>query len=143
MVLKSSSRSDVSEALRLRPDCSTGIQRVLTVWPGRYGQVVVDGWVGSWVSEDASSSYCVVLVSRVTQAEYPGEMGGGTHVVVVGVPHLQTAIPFRDAAGVTVADDVLEGVAAPPLAAVSLAVALHCVGGGEIVPGADEMHSLD
>ncbi len=60
------------------------------------------------------------------------------------MPHLQAAVPLWDAgAGVTVADDVLEGVAAPPLATVPLAVALHCVGRGEIVPGADEMHSLD
>lgn len=43
MVLKSSSRSDVNEALRFLRDCSTGTQRVLTVWPGRYGQVVVEG----------------------------------------------------------------------------------------------------
>jgi hypothetical protein len=57
MVLKSSSRSDVNEALRFLFDCSTGIQSVLTVWPGRYGQVLVEGCEGSWVSEDASSSY--------------------------------------------------------------------------------------
>jgi hypothetical protein len=43
IVLKSASCSDVNEALRFLSDCSTGIQRVLTVWPGRYGQVVVDG----------------------------------------------------------------------------------------------------
>jgi hypothetical protein len=35
IVLKSSSRSEVNEALRFLGDCSTGIQRVLTVWPGR------------------------------------------------------------------------------------------------------------
>jgi hypothetical protein len=43
IVLKSSSRSEFIDALRFRRDCSTGMKSVLTVWPGRYGQVVVEG----------------------------------------------------------------------------------------------------
>jgi hypothetical protein len=43
IVLKSSSRSDVKDALRFLRDCSTGIQSVLTVCPGRYGHVFVEG----------------------------------------------------------------------------------------------------
>jgi hypothetical protein len=70
IVLKSASCSDVNEALRFLPDCSTGIQRVLRVWPGRYGQVFVDGCKGSCVSEAPSSSYCM---SRSATQFYPCE----------------------------------------------------------------------
>ena len=57
--------------------------------------------------------------------------------------HLEAAVPLGNAAGVALADDVLEGVAAPPLAAVPSAVSFHGVWPGEVVPRADEMHRFD
>ena len=57
MVFKSAVCMEVSEALRCRRACSTGTIKVLTVWPGRYGQAVVEGKAGSCVSTEPSSSY--------------------------------------------------------------------------------------
>jgi hypothetical protein len=57
IVLKSSGRIDEAEALRFLGDLSVGTETVLTCWPGKYGQELVDGCLGSWISFDPSSSY--------------------------------------------------------------------------------------
>jgi hypothetical protein len=57
MVMKYPSRMEVSEALLSLRDFCMGTHRVLTVWPGRYGHLVVEGRDGSWVSVAPSSSY--------------------------------------------------------------------------------------
>lgn len=65
-----------------------------------------------------------------------------TYVVVVGVAHLETTVPRRADAAVVVAGDVLEGVAALPLATIPPRVALHGVGRGEVIPGTDQAYGL-
>lgn len=62
MVFKSAVCMDVREALRCRRACSTGTIKVLTAWPGRYGQAVVEGKAGSCVSTEPSSSYWKPIV---------------------------------------------------------------------------------
>jgi hypothetical protein len=57
MVRKSMERSEVSDALRWRSVCSVGMESVLSGWPGRSGQAVVEGSDGSWTSLEPSSSY--------------------------------------------------------------------------------------
>lgn len=49
------------------------------------------------------------------------------YVEVVGLAHLQPPVPAGAAATVTIADDVLERVAASPLTAVSPDITLHAV----------------
>lgn len=43
IVMKSVGRMELRDALRFRRACSTGTIMVLTVWPGMYGQAVVEG----------------------------------------------------------------------------------------------------
>lgn len=57
IVLKSSAWMEFADALRERDERSTGTKRVLTVWPGIYGHMVVQGIVASKVSVDPSTSY--------------------------------------------------------------------------------------
>ena len=57
IVFKSASLIEFKDALRLLDGCSRGTQRVLTVWPGRYGHWLVLGSDGSKVSVEPSSSY--------------------------------------------------------------------------------------
>lgn len=58
IVWKLSSCKELREALRWRKERSTGTVRVLTVWPGRKGQAVVQGSAGSYVSVEPLTSYC-------------------------------------------------------------------------------------
>lgn len=55
--MNSSLRKALREALRFLSDISAGTTIVLTVWPGRYGHVDVEGRDGSWVSMEPSTSY--------------------------------------------------------------------------------------
>jgi hypothetical protein len=58
MVFTSTFVTELIEALRSRGGrTSTGTQSRFTGWPGRYGQVVVEGSEGSWISVPSSSSY--------------------------------------------------------------------------------------
>lgn len=59
MVRKYSSDSDDSEARRVRLVASSGIYKVFTFWPGRYGQDVVEGIEGLHISVAPFNSYCV------------------------------------------------------------------------------------
>ena len=58
------------------------------------------------------------------------------------MPHLETAITLMRLAELAVTRDVLEGVAALPLAPVSTDIPLHFVMSGEAVPGAEEVDRL-
>ena len=69
--------------------------------------------------------------------------GDDTYVVVVRLPHLQAAVSLDGAARVAVARDVLEGVAALPLATISSAVSFHCVLSAEVVPRSTQVNCLD
>lgn len=59
MVRNSCSDKDVSEARRVRLVPSRGIYRVLTFWPGRYGQDVVKGNAELHVSVEPFTSYYI------------------------------------------------------------------------------------
>ncbi len=129
MVLKSWLRIDVSEALRLRSDRSTGTQRVLTRWPGRNGQAVVDGRAGSCDSVAPSQ---LILGVRVSDNDIYTTLASRldvveTYVVVVSLAHLQAAAAAGAGGGAAVQDDVLKAVAAAPLAAIPPRVTLHGV----------------
>lgn len=47
IVLKSSRRTELRDALRFLSDFSVGTHIIFTVWPGKYGHVVVVGSEGS------------------------------------------------------------------------------------------------
>lgn len=49
------------------------------------------------------------------------------HIVVVGVAHFQTSVPFDASAVVIIADNVFKGVAAAPLPSIAPNIALHGV----------------
>lgn len=66
IVLAFSSTTEFKEALRPRQGwISTGTQRRLSGWPGRYGQEVVEGMAVSWTSVPSSSSYYISYVNIV------------------------------------------------------------------------------
>lgn len=58
MVRMASWSSEVRLALRCRKERSTGIYSSLTTWPGRKGQAVVVGRIGSWASVEPFTWYC-------------------------------------------------------------------------------------
>ena len=57
--------------------------------------------------------------------------------------HLEPPIPFGYASSFTITDDILEGVATPPLATIPSTVPFHRVCFGEVVPRSDKMHNLN
>src|SRR5690606_24113007 len=67
----------------------------------------------------------------------------GTHVVIVRMAHLEPSVPFWDAAGVAFASDVLEGIAAFPLAAIPSTVTFHRITPSEVVPGSNQVYSFN
>lgn len=78
MVFKSASLMELNEALRFLSECSMGTQRVLTVWPGRYGQAFVEGRDGSYVSVEPSSSYYNKKRLEVKDISFPPSGSHGT-----------------------------------------------------------------
>ena len=63
IVMKDSTCIELVEALLCLKVCSKGTTRVLTVCPGKYGQVFVDGCAGSCISVDPSISYWRASIS--------------------------------------------------------------------------------
>lgn len=57
MVIYSSLLNALREALRFLSDISVGTTNVLTVWPGRYGHVEVEGRDGSCVFKEPLTLY--------------------------------------------------------------------------------------
>lgn len=138
IVWKLSPCNEFREARRLRKERSMGTVRVLTVWPGRKGQAVVQGSAGSYVSVEPLISYC-----GLSARDEPHHAGAATgpYIVVVGGAHGKAPIPTETACAV--ANNVLERIASPPLVVPAPYIAAHGVKGGKVVPRTNELDAMD